>query len=165
MDSPNLWGIQQPLDLMGCHMVWKALWLWAHAQKQPPSAPPPKKNTFAALMSRWRWFCVVSCFIILKGGHYLWIVFIFCFCQPQNVKQSVIEGRMGQRSPTSAGSLAVSAPGSGFTITSPQTKKNRRENVSQRWWHQIEAEIKATFVFPSSQRLPGWPDTVCCASQ
>lgn len=29
----------------------------------------------------------------------------------------------------------------------------------------IEAEMKETSVFPSSQHLPGWPDTVCCASR
>lgn len=103
-------------------ILWKALWL--------PNLP---KNTCVlptALTSRihsncWREFCVVSCFIILKRGHYLCIVFISYFCQPQNVKQSVIAGIMGQRSPTSTGSLAVSAPGNDFTITSQQTEQEQ----------------------------------------
>lgn len=139
-------------------ILWKALWLWARAQKQPP-----KKHLRATNCTE---FCVVSCFIILKRGHYLCIVFISYFCQPQNVKQSVIAGIMGQRSPTSTGSLWLSAHQEVISLL-PASKlsKNRRENVSQCWRHQIEAGMKAAFVFPSSQPLPGWPDTVCCASR
>lgn len=144
VDFPNLWGVQQPLDLMGCHMVRMKGDMGSTTMMLNPRASFEKhcdfeqklknnlpKNTCVlptALTSRihsncWREFCAVSCFIILKRGHYLCIVFISYFCQPQNVKQSVIAGIMGQRSPTSTGSLAVSAPGSDFTITSQQTEQ------------------------------------------
>lgn len=99
VDFPNLWGAQQPLGLMGCHMVRMEGERGSVTMMLNPRASFEKHWRLRIYSNCWREFCVVSCCIILKRGHYLCIVFISYFCQPQNVKQSVIAGIMGQRSP------------------------------------------------------------------
>lgn len=105
-------------------------------KKQQPKNQQPKNswvlpNSTGASDPEFR---VVNCCIILKVGHYLCIVFISYFCQPQNVKQSVIAGIMGQKHPPAPTSTGL--PGCQHTrkwfslLAASKQSKNRREIVS-----------------------------------